>query len=148
MSNNMQPRGIWPMESIYEFQEQLEGFLGVTVGADNPEEIVDRMAALLVFYPSSAMALASAKYWQAYKYRNEYNAAYKRSTQVDPGQGKPFLTPSILKEYISSRTAEEMALVTRCERGNSAITHTLDALRSILSHLKEERKIQNYAGQV
>ena len=143
----MQPRGIWPMESIYNFQDQLESFLGVTIGADNPEEIADRMAALLVFYPSSAMALASAKYWQAYTYRTEYNTAYKRTTQIDPGEAKAFFTPSILKEYINSRTAEYMALVTRCERGNSAITHTLDALRSILSHLKEERKIQNYAGQ-
>lgn len=140
------PEYIWSKESILGFLEQADKLLEITINGDNPEEVIDRMSVIITMFPSSSNALASAKWWQAYTYKIEYNEAYKKYVNAQqPGESKTFVAPSVLKDYINARTGEWVSIVTRCERVNAAITHTLDALRSILSHLKEERKISNYA---
>lgn len=49
-------------------------------------------------------------------------------------------SPSIIKDYINSRCAEEQYNYEICERVSRTVYHTIEALRSILSALKEEMK--------
>lgn len=47
-------------------------------------------------------------------------------------------SPSIAKEFTNTAVVDEEILFTRCERNYSALVHSIDALRSILSCLKAE----------
>jgi hypothetical protein len=90
--------------------------------------------------------VASAKWWREHQYKIEYKAVYERYVRAEqPDHSRTFVAASVLRDYINSRVGEWSSIVSRAERQNAAITHSLDALRSILSHLKEERKISNYS---
>ncbi len=141
---------IWAIDDILKFADQADRILSLTIQGDNPDEIVDRIAALISLYPSSASALSSAEYWRHLEYRkasNEVYQAYMQKTGDDKFKN-PLASPSVMKDYINSRIAEFHAMETRMNRINAAITHSMEAMRSILSHLKEERKIQNYSSSM
>lgn len=56
--------------------------------------------------------------------------------------------PSIIKSFAASKCAEQQYNYDICERAARCIVHQLDALRSVLSALKEEMKISSYQGQI
>jgi hypothetical protein len=58
-----------------------------------------------------------------------------------------YFAPSLAKDYIAARCHAEQYDYTVCERASRTCYHTLEALRSVLSALKEEVKVQNYQGQ-
>jgi len=58
------------------------------------------------------------------------------------------LSPSLVKEYSATRCAEQQYQFDLCERTSRTITHTIEALRTCISALKEEIKTSNYPGQI
>lgn len=58
-----------------------------------------------------------------------------------------YFAPSLAKDYISARCEKEQYEFDLCERTARTVVHQIDALRSIISSLKEEMKIASYAGQ-
>lgn len=58
-----------------------------------------------------------------------------------------YFAPSLAKDYISARCEKEQYEYDLCERTSRTVVHQIDALRSIISSLKEEMKIASYAGQ-
>lgn len=58
-----------------------------------------------------------------------------------------YFAPSIAKDYVSAQISKEQFEYDLCERCSRTITHTLEALRTCISALKEEAKISNYSGQ-
>lgn len=56
------------------------------------------------------------------------------------------ITPTMAKDYVNSRCADEQFDYDLCERANRTIVHTLDFLRSALSALKEEMKASTYGN--
>lgn len=145
-NQNMKPQFIWEKEQILSFLDQADRLLEITLNGDNPEEVIDRMAHIITLFPSSSNAVASAKWWREHQYKIEYKQVYERYVRAEqPDHSRTFVSASILKDYINARVGEWTSIVSRAERQNAAITHSLDALRSILSSLKEERKISNYS---
>lgn len=55
-----------------------------------------------------------------------------------------YFAPSLARDYISSKCAIEQYEYDLCERCSRTVVHTIDALRSIISSLKEELKIASY----
>lgn len=58
-----------------------------------------------------------------------------------------YFAPSLAKDYISARVEKEQYEFDLTERCSRTVVHQIDALRSIISSLKEEMKIASYAGQ-
>lgn len=58
-----------------------------------------------------------------------------------------YFAPSLAKDYISSKLSEDQYNYDVCERTSRTIVHTVEALRSCISALKEEAKLEGYANQ-
>lgn len=57
------------------------------------------------------------------------------------------ISPMLAKDYISAKIEKEQYDYDICERCSRTLLHTIEALRTCISALKEESKIANYAGQ-
>lgn len=58
-----------------------------------------------------------------------------------------YFAPSLAKDYIASKVRDDQYNYDICERASRTIVHTVEALRTAISALKEEVKIQGYANQ-
>lgn len=142
----IRPDYVWTIEQIFDFFEQVDGVLSVKSSTTAGEAVADQIADLLMLYPASTNVLASAKWYANEAYRHEYNKVVEALKSAEqPKELKGALSPLAIKEYIKSRTADFIYILERADRCNAAITHSLDALRSVLSNLKAERQISNYA---
>jgi gas vesicle protein len=59
-----------------------------------------------------------------------------------------YFAPSLAKDYISAKCEKEQYDFDLTERCSRTLTHTIEAIRSILSALKEEMKIESYSQSV
>jgi len=143
------PDYIWTWESCEAFLNTAEGLIATPINTESGEEIAERIADIIALYPASANVVASLKWYNESAYRSEFEriAKYIKDGKADAVTA-PLQVPSILKEYIKSRTANEQAMLVRGERVNSMLTHAVEGLRSVLSKVKEDRKMSNYAQQV
>lgn len=140
------PDYVWTIEQMFDFFEQIDGVMAVKASTTDGNAVADHIADLLMLFPSSTNVVASAKWYANEAYRHEYNKvteALKANEQ--PKELRGVLSPLAIKEYIKSRTSDFIYIADRADRCNAAITHSLDALRSVLSNLKAERQISNYA---
>lgn len=55
-----------------------------------------------------------------------------------------FFSPSIVKDYISAKIEQEQYDFDICERCSRTVLHTIEALRTCISALKEEAKVTGY----
>lgn len=145
----MKPDHIWPVNECQQVLEQIDEILTARVDSSNGDAIAQTIGDLIAFYASSSDVVSSLKWHQETAYRREFEIIAK---YLKEGNAKaetlPLQVPSILKDYIKSRTADTQALLVKAERSNAAITHSIEGLRSILSKLKEERKINSYQHNV
>jgi hypothetical protein len=58
------------------------------------------------------------------------------------------ISPSLAKDYASTKCDTEEYEYDVAERCNRTIVHTLDAVRTVISALKEEMKTVNYQGNI
>jgi hypothetical protein len=139
------PEWIWSIESVFEFLNQADEALALPINTDQGEEVADRLAELIALFPASCNVVAACKWYEQAAYKQEFHM-YAEELKSRAGDTYKHLTaPSVLRDYLKSRTAEFQALYTRAERTNAAITHSMEGLRSILSKIKEDRRISNYA---
>lgn len=55
-----------------------------------------------------------------------------------------FFSPSLAKDYINAKLEQEQYDYDVCERCSRTVLHTIEALRTCISALKEEAKVTNY----
>lgn len=55
-----------------------------------------------------------------------------------------YFAPSLAKDYIAAQCSQEAYDYDLCERCSRTITHTIDAIRTAISALKEDMKMNNY----
>lgn len=145
----MKPDWIWNIADCLTFLETAEGVIASPINTENGEEIAATIGDLIAMYPASSNVVASMKYHNEANYRKQYEAIAKHLKEGKASTDTlPLTVPSVLKDYIKSRTADTQALLVRAERINAAITHAIEGLRSVLSKVKEDRKMSNYAQQV
>lgn len=142
------PEWIWSIEQAFTFLDEADEALARPVNTENGEEVADRLAELIAMFPASCNVVAACKWYEQAAYKQEFHL-YADELKSRAGDTYKHLTaPSVLRDYLKSRTAEMQALYTRAERTNAAITHAMEGLRSILSKIKEDRKISNYASNL
>lgn len=142
------PEWIWSIEDIFAFFDQADAFLSEAINTDDGDAISQRIALLVsMFYPSTNVCAAAKWYTEAAKeqaYRDFADKLRERAGETH----KPLVAASVLKLFIESQSAEFQAMQVRADRLNAAITHTVEALRSILSRVKEERRIASYSANI
>lgn len=58
-----------------------------------------------------------------------------------------YFAPSLAKDYIAAKCSQEQYDFDLCERCSRSIVHTIDAIRTAISALKEDMKMNNYQHQ-
>jgi formate dehydrogenase maturation protein FdhE len=135
---------IAPLSDVLRFCISVQTLIE-TPYQDNGEAVMNRISDLLSLYPQSANAIASAKWHRDMILKDVIEEMLRKAKDNDEDAIRAFKTPSVIKQLAEARTAELNSLLVLTERLNSTITHSLDALRSVLSNLKEERRVQGYA---
>lgn len=57
-----------------------------------------------------------------------------------------YFAPSLAKDFISAKLDKEQYEYDLCERCSRSIVHTIDAIRTAISALKEDAKMVQYSG--
>jgi hypothetical protein len=81
--------------------------------------------------------------WQR-KFREEKKAAYLKLTASSHAQ-QQYWAPSLAKDFVDSQCSETGYVFDLAERVSRLTTHTIDAIRTIISSLKSERTFAQYA---
>lgn len=142
---------VWPISRILGWVHQIEAELGTPYNVDDLDGIAERIASLAAQFSSSINAYASAKWYLAAAEAHSYDIVWGKIKAMDPETAREMrgvASSQNVKKYIHDRCADLIWLEAQTERYNKAIAHTIDALRSILSKGKEDRKIAAYSQQV
>lgn len=91
------------------------------------------------------MAFVNSQMTVAKKELNKKKIQEYNNLVLSSKANEKYFSPMLAKDYIAAKCEVELYNYDVCERASRTITHTLDALRSCLSALKEEAKINSYA---
>jgi hypothetical protein len=117
-------------EELHKIAEKMQTYLETEVGPD-PQHLIDRAELLTILIAKSGQCLAEAKYIQD----QIINAGLLQAI----GEGlENKLSPSLINKFVSTNAKDVNLLVNWFDRINSAATHQLDGIRTIISYKKAE----------
>ena len=120
--------------TIQQEAQQIQEYLDIEC-SENPEEVLERIRAIMPYISRTAYLLAEAK------------KAYRRKKATEIGETivkiakEQFLSAKAQNALLDSIAEDEAYLVDWLDRLNAAATHQVDALRSILSYEREQLRI-------
>ena len=94
------------------------------------------------------LAFVNAQMPVAKQVLNKKKVSEYNTLKISSESQKEYYAPSLAKDYIAAKCEAAQYDYDVCERASRTLTHVLDIMRSVLSALKEEAKINNYAGSV
>lgn len=95
----------------------------------------------------NSMAFINSQMAVAKKALNKKKVSEYNTLVLSSKANEQYFSPSLAKDYVAANCEEEQYAYDMCERASRTITHTLEALRTCISALKEEVKVQNYQMQ-
>lgn len=131
MSNSI----IIPLNDLKATLQMIQSSLDRRYDSSEPSNMLELLEELSYLLGNSSLAEASARFWLEQK-KQVVIAEYVANTPH-----KERLQPLMLKEYILSMCAAEVAAFELASSQHSSLVHRIDAVRSALSYLKAE--IQN-----
>lgn len=142
------PQFVWSVEQMVEWMDELDTALMTPYREDDPDDMENRMLLMANQYAASCNVCASAKWYLSMVHKHHYEQVVlvlkeKKDNATLSPDIKGAVAPANLKDYIKSRCADFIWLSERADRLNSAITHSIDAMRTALSRAKVERQL-NY----
>lgn len=120
--------------TIQEEAQQIQDYLDIEC-SENPEEVLERIRAIMPYISRTAFMLAEAK-----KALRRKKASEISNTIINIAK-EQCLSAKVQNTLIDSIAEEEAYLVDWLDRLNAAATHQVDALRSILSYEREQLRI-------
>lgn len=120
--------------TLQEEAQQIQDYLDITC-SENPEEVLERIRAIMPFISRTAFMLAEAK-----KALRRKKASEISNTIINIAK-EQCLSAKVQNTLIDSIAEEEAYFVDWLDRLNAAATHQVDALRSILSFERENLRI-------
>ena len=120
--------------NLLQEAQQIQDYLDIEC-SENPEEVLERIRAIMPYISRTAFMLAEAK-----KALRRKKASEISNTIIDIAK-EQCLSAKVQNTLIDSIAEEEAYLVDWLERLNAAATHQVDALRSILSYERENLRI-------
>lgn len=120
--------------TLQEEAQQIQDYLDITC-SENPEEVLERIRAIMPYISRTAFMLAEAK-----KALRRKKASEISNTIINIAK-EQCLSAKVQNTLIDSIAEDEAYLVDWLDRLNAAATHQVDALRSILSYEREQLRI-------
>ena len=120
--------------TLQEEAQQIQNYLDIEC-SENPEEVLDRIRAIMPYISRTAFMLAEAK-----KALRRKKATEISNTIINIAK-EQCLSAKVQNTLIDSIADEEAYLVDWLDRLNAAATHQVDALRSILSYEREQLRL-------
>lgn len=120
--------------TLQEEAQQIQEYLDIEC-SENPEEVLERIRAIMPYISRTAFMLAEAK-----KALRRKKASEISNTIINIAK-EQCLSAKVQNTLIDSIAEEEAYLVDWLDRLNAAATHQVDALRSILSYERENLRI-------
>jgi len=77
------------------------------------------------------------------KFRDEKKAAYFKLIASEHST-KKYFAPSLAKDFVDSQCGDSGYVFDLAERLSRLCTHTIDAIRTVISSLKSEREFSRY----
>lgn len=116
-------------EQILKLQEEIETVISAHIDPGNGHQVKDKLQTLSALLSIGSICIVESKRIMLKK-RGEW--LRKHAERVST------YSPTIAKEYANTACIDEEMLFVKCERNYSALVHSIDALRSIISYLKIE----------
>jgi len=91
-----------------------------------------------------SMAFVNEQMAEAKKVLNRKKIVAYETLVTSSVANAQYFAPSLAKDYIAAKCDQEQYEYDLCERCSRTLVHTIEAIRSILSALKEEMKIMSY----
>lgn len=101
--------------------------------------LIDQMGALC-----KSLAFVNNQMAVAKKRMNKMKTQLYNNLICSSIANNEFFSPSIVKDYISAKIEQEQYDYEICERCSRTVLHTIEALRTCISALKEEAKVTGY----
>lgn len=120
--------------NLLQEAQQIQDYLDIEC-SENPEEVLERIRAIMPYISRTAFMLAEAK-----KALRRKKATEISNTIINIAK-EQCLSAKVQNTLIDSIAEEEAYLVDWLDRLNAAATHQVDALRSILSYEREQLRL-------
>lgn len=120
--------------NLLQEAQQIQEYLDIEC-SENPEEVLERIRAIMAYISRTAFMLAEAK-----KALRRKKASEISNTIINIAK-EQCLSAKVQNTLIDSIAEEEAYLDDWLDRLNAAATHQVDALRSILSYEREQLRI-------
>lgn len=120
--------------NLLQETQQIQDYLDIEC-SENPEEVLERIRAIMPYISRTAFMLAEAK-----KALRRKKATEISNTIINIAK-EQCLSAKVQNTLIDSIAEEEAYLVDWLDRLNAAATHQVDALRSILSYEREQLRL-------
>lgn len=121
-----------PRDQLVHTLQQIQDALNQRYDSSEPQNMLEYLEQLSYLLGNSSLAEASAKFWLEEK-KKVVISQYVANTPH-----KERLQPLMMKEYINSHCAVELAAYELANSQHSSLVHRIDAVRSALSYLKAE----------
>ena len=120
--------------NLLQEAQQIQEYLDIEC-FENPEEVLERIRAIMAYISRTAFMFAEAK-----KALRRKKASEISNTIINIAK-EQCLSAKVQNTLIDSIAEEEAYLDDWLDRLNAAATHQVDALRSILSYEREQLRI-------
>lgn len=102
--------------------------------------LIDQMGMLC-----KSLAFAGNQMAVAKKELNKAKSKAYETLVASSVANEQYFAPSLAKDYIGAKIEQEQYNYDVCERCSRVLVHTIEALRTCISALKEEQKVSSYA---
>ena len=133
----MIPANLTEPGSIATELTSIQAYLEADLSADVPADVMERAGKLGQYLARSGKIWADAEYHYNQAVESALMQALKKAYEEK-------LSPSTINKYVEAMARDSRYLLRWAERVNRTCTHQLDAIRSVISSLKEEMRQINF----
>ena len=134
--------GLLQIKRVEDCMEWLETTADGYSATQSVHWLIDQLGELCKAMPFINNQMAISKYILNTKKKRAYESLVGSSVA-----NEQYFAPSLAKDYIATKIFEDQYNYDICERASRTIVHTIEALRTAISALKEEAKVVQYSQQ-
>jgi hypothetical protein len=127
------------IKKVEDIMELLESAADSYVASQSIPWLIDQVGLLCKYmaFVNNQMAVAKKQF-------NKKKTQVYNNLLLSNSANKEFFSPSVIKDYVNAKLEQEEYHYDITERCSRTVLHTIEALRTCISALKEEAKVSNY----